>query len=56
MPIPAMFSLSLGALCPNPAIVFEGTINNPAATEEVVPMKSRRVTFVFSSMILDINI
>jgi hypothetical protein len=50
-----MFSLSLGALCPNPAMVFEGTINSPAATDEVVPMKPRRVTFEFSSMFSDLN-
>jgi hypothetical protein len=36
-PIPAMFNLSLGGLCPNPAITFDGRIVIPAVAVAAAP-------------------
>jgi hypothetical protein len=41
-----MLSLSLGALCPSPAITFDGTIENPAAAVAVVARKFLRVNLL----------
>jgi hypothetical protein len=41
-PIPAMFSLSLGGLCPRPAITFDGKSVIPARVAEDVPIKFLR--------------
>jgi hypothetical protein len=51
-----MFSLSLGALCPNPAMAFEGTTVIAAAAAADVPMKplleSLLVGFILCDLIV----
>jgi hypothetical protein len=48
MPIPAILSLSLGALYPKPAITSDGKIVNPAAAVVALAKKERRVISLFS--------
>jgi hypothetical protein len=40
--MPAMFNLSLGGLCPKPAITFDGKIVAPATEAAAVPINFLR--------------
>jgi hypothetical protein len=51
-PIPAIFSLSLGGLCPNPAITFEGRIVIPAVAVTAAPKNFLRDTIVFLPVLI----
>jgi hypothetical protein len=52
IPTPAIFNLSLGALCPNPEITLLGTTVNPAAAAAVVPIKSLLLIFLYSFIMI----
>jgi hypothetical protein len=49
-----MFNLSLGGVCPSPAITLLGTTVKPAAAAAAVPKNLRRET-EFSELLLSIS-
>src|SRR5690554_3469496 len=58
-PTPAMFNLSLGALCPKPATTWLGMIEKAAAAAAVVPRKDLLDTILLSeffSIIIKVSI